>query len=165
MTDLLGSVLPAATVTISQDGLHRSIVTGASGEAAFDDLAPGLYAVAARLEGFVPAYLPVSIGPCELKTVDLGLGLIWATDPVTCQVSGKVSIAGNQPFIAGVVAVASFNPTIRAEPSYSRKHRFEIRLPEPGRYFIFAYNDLYGTAAKEVVCERQRSINVSLKLR
>ena len=84
ITDASGAVLPGVTVTITatQTGAVRTVVTDNDGRYIVTNLAPGHYEIRGELNGFAPNKGEVSIGAGDSRPVDLSLGVANVTEAV-----------------------------------------------------------------------------------
>ena len=84
ITDASGAVLPGVTVTITatQTGAVRTVVTDNEGRYIVTNLAPGHYEIRGELNGFAPNKSEVSIGAGDSRPVDLSLGVANVTEAV-----------------------------------------------------------------------------------
>ena len=84
ITDASGAVLPGVTVTITatQTGAVRTVVTDNDGRYIVTNLAPGHYEIRGELHGFAANKNEVSIGAGDSRPVDLSLGVANVTEAV-----------------------------------------------------------------------------------
>src|SRR6266851_3890691 len=100
IVDQAGSVLPGATVTITEGatGVARTTVTNGEGLYSVPALTPGTYSVKAELAGFAPAARSnVTLLTGSTLTVDLPLGL--------AAVQENVTVSGQAPLVESTQAV------------------------------------------------------------
>jgi hypothetical protein len=86
VADESGAVLPAATVVARHQltGVSHDVITGADGTYRFVSLAPGVYEVTARLDGFRSvAYSGVRISVGEVVRLDFQLALSNLSETVS----------------------------------------------------------------------------------
>ncbi|MFP5204852.1 MAG: carboxypeptidase regulatory-like domain-containing protein [Acidobacteriota bacterium] len=94
VTDSTGAIVAGATVTATSlaSGRMQSVMTGASGDYRFSQLAPGTYSVRAAAGGFQQAQQNASVSVNSIATVNFSLAVGQAS--VTVEVSG-----GEQPLL------------------------------------------------------------------
>jgi hypothetical protein len=93
LTDNSGAVIPAATISVSGNGVQRTAQTQADGSYTVSGLAPGQYTVQVQFPGFAPVSQPVTVTAGGVLQVPIQLTVVAERQQVTVQAEGAPRVS------------------------------------------------------------------------
>jgi hypothetical protein len=125
IVDDAGAVLPGVVVTATNagTGITRTTTSSATGDFSLPDLAPGAYAIEAKLEGFQPKKADVEVTVSRVTAIALQLGVSQLTE--TVQVQGA---AGGLDFQSTALANVVQPKQVQDLPLNGRDFRRMLQL-------------------------------------